>query len=303
MPESVGIIIPLHNKRDYIRRAIESVLQQSHAEWQLTVVDDGSTDDSAERVLSVTDSRVRLLRTACYGPGAARNLGMRATNAEWLAFLDADDYWEPSFLERTLSAARECPQIVAVFSDIRRPAAKARPADAGGLVADYMGARMRRNISMSSSTVLVRRATFASIGGFREDVRYAEDTEAWFRLACAGPFYYIPEPLANIEIGDPRGATRHTDSLARAAGLQMLLDSYDRYLSGARVPPNCAAGCRRFMQHQRGRLALHLMNAGRYSAGIRTLLTGVPPGRHTWREYLSCASMLLRFRASQPMAN
>jgi hypothetical protein len=187
---------------------------------------------------------------------------------------------------------------VAVFTDIHRtPANVRRRTTTGGVIEDYLGARMRQAISMSSSTVLVRRSTFASMGGFREDTRYAEDTEAWLRLSCEGPSYYIPEPLVRIEMQDPTSTTRSADSMARVAGLQTLLDSYERYRGSERIPPHCAVSCRRFIQHQRGRLALHLLHAGRRSAGIRTLLAGVPPGTHTWREYLQCAVLLLRTRA------
>jgi cellulose synthase/poly-beta-1,6-N-acetylglucosamine synthase-like glycosyltransferase len=297
MSDCIGVVIPLHNKQAYVHRAIESVLRQSHQALQLTIVDDGSTDDGAEFVRRVADSRVRLVRTACYGPGAARNLGMRITETEWLAFLDADDCWEPSFLEKTRNAASQFPTVVAVFTGIHSNWSNAGSYTAvGGVMEDYLAARMRLSISMSSSTVLVRRSTFASIGGFREDTRYAEDTEAWFRLSCEGPSYYIPEPLARIEMQDPTSTTRSADSMARAAGLQLLLDSYERYRGGARIPPHCVASCRRFMQHQRGRLALHLLHAGKHSAGVRALLAGVPPGTHTWREYLQCAVVLLKAR-------
>ncbi|MDB4916746.1 MAG: glycosyl transferase family 2, partial [Gemmatimonadetes bacterium] len=90
----VGIVMPLHNKRAFVGRAIESVLNQTCDNWQLMVVDDGSTDGSAAIVERFSDSRISLVRTPCSGPGAARNIGLRATNAEWVALLDADDEWD-----------------------------------------------------------------------------------------------------------------------------------------------------------------------------------------------------------------
>jgi glycosyltransferase involved in cell wall biosynthesis len=295
MQDSIGVVIPLHNKRAYIERAIDSVLRQSHESFALTVIDDGSTDDSVECVRRISDPRLSLLRTACFGPGAARNLGLRTSEADWIAFLDGDDCWHESFLEKTVDAARRHPNVVAVFTDVRRGAKTARRHElTSGVIEDYLGARMGRNISMSSSTILVRRSTFASLGGFREDVRYAEDLEAWFRLSCEGPSYYICEPLATIEAHDPTSITRATDSMSRVEGLQRLLETYEQYKQSARIPPHCTVSSRRFMQHQRGRLALHLVSAGRRRAGLRTLLAGVPPGTHTWREYLQCAAALVR---------
>jgi glycosyltransferase involved in cell wall biosynthesis len=292
--DAVGVVIPLHDKARHIERCLESVLRQSHDNLVVTVVDDGSTDSSAERVERINDPRIRLLRTVNRGPGAARNTGLRVTHTEWLAFLDADDQWAPTFIRTTLNAADRFPHSVAVFTDIIRavqPAARVR--GTSGVIDDYFRARMRRRISLSSSTVLVRRSVFASIGGFREDTRYAEDSEAWFRLVCEGPVYFVNEALARIEMADPSTLTRTTRSQARAAGLQMLLDSHARHADAGRIPARFAHSVRRFMQHQRGRQALHLILAGQRAAGARALMR-VPPGVHTWREYGQCALLLAK---------
>jgi glycosyltransferase involved in cell wall biosynthesis len=290
MSDSIGVVIPLHNKRAYVRRAIESVLRQTHKDFKLTVVDDGSSDGSAECVEQISDPRIRLVRTVCRGPGAARNLGIRLTEADWIALIDADDEWRPTFLEKTVAAARLVPHVVAIFTAIQvRDTPVSRRATPAGLIEDYHAARMRFGIAMTSSSVLVRRAPMLCIGGFREDYRYAEDIEAWFRLSCEGPTYYIAEPLSEIELNDSRSTTRAANSIERAAGLQMLLDSYEAYRRAGRIPAQQARSCRRFMQHQRGRVALHLFNARQRAAGARVLLTGVPVGLHTWREYVRCA--------------
>lgn len=292
MNDSVGVVIPLHNKGAYIRRAVESVLGQSFRDFKLTVVDDGSTDDGAARVERIADPRVRVVRTECRGPGAARNLGMRLLGTEWVALLDADDLWMPTFLEKTIAATRSAPQIVAVFTEIKildRP--YVNRVSAAGLLEDYHAARLRFKMAMTSSSVLLRTSAFVAAGGFREDIRYAEDTEAWFRLSCRGPFFYVAEPLSEIERGDPRSITHTVDALGRAAGLRKLLDTYDAYQSAGKVPAPQALSCRRFMQHQRGRLALHLFSARQRAAGARVLFTGVPFGSHTWREYVRCARL------------
>jgi hypothetical protein len=298
MSSTLGVVIPLHNKRAYVRRAVESVLRQVHADWRLTVVDDGSTDGGDRLVEQISDARVSLIRTPCRGPGAARNLGIAATEADWIGLLDADDEWQPSFLERTAAAALIVPGLVGVFTAITvQGAAAARttasgPA-AGGLIEDYFAARMRFDVAISSSSILLRKAAFLNAGGFREDSRYAEDIEAWFRLSCEGPMFYIPEALSAIELQHAGGITRSIEPVERAAGLQMLLDSYERYRQEGRIPAQRRASCRKFMQQQRGRLALHLFNAGQRAAGARLLLSGVPFARHTWREYARCALLAL----------
>jgi len=297
MSHSIGVVIPLHNKRAHVRRAVESVLRQTHRDFRLTVVDDGSTDGSAECIGQISDSRLSLIRTECHGPGAARNLGIRATEADWIGLLDADDEWHPAFLEKTVTVARRVPHVVAVFTGIQLlDSAAPCPRTAGGLIDDYHDARLRFGVAMTSSSVLLHKAAFVSIGGFREDHRYAEDIEAWFRLACQGTSYYIAEALSRIEVNDPGSTTRSVDSVERAAGLQMLLDSYEAYRRGGRIPPGQQRSCRVFMQEQRARLALHLFAAGRRAAGARVLLTGVPFGPRTWREYVDCALLAFRHR-------
>src|SRR5512143_913149 len=93
----VGVVIPLYNKGTLVRRALNSVLGQTFQNFEVVVVDDGSTDEGPDVVRECSDSRVRLIQQANAGPGAARNRGARETQAPLLAFLDADDEWMPRF--------------------------------------------------------------------------------------------------------------------------------------------------------------------------------------------------------------
>ena len=229
------------------------------------------------------------MRISQRGPGAARNVGIEATPCEWVGLLDADDHWRPEFLARTAAVAKECPDLVAVFTAAH--ALNVTPASGStfsGRIEDYHRARLQFKVAMSSSSILLKRAAFLDIGGFAEGYRYAEDTEAWFRLSCAGPTYYIDEQLCELELSDPTSVTKVASSMERAAGLRKLADSFDRYLQSGRIPAGQIASCVRFMQHQRGRLALHLVLAGHRRKGLQVLFTEVPLGVHTWREYVSC---------------
>ena len=98
LEQTISVVIPLYNKRDYIVRTVESVLNQSYHHLELIIVNDGSTDDSLEQLNSLQDSRIKIITQANAGEGAARNKGLKAANHEWIAFLDADDSWEPDFL-------------------------------------------------------------------------------------------------------------------------------------------------------------------------------------------------------------
>lgn len=301
---TVGVVIPLYNKKQYVVRAVESVLGQTYGEFRLTIVNDGSTDGGAECVERISDPRISVIHQPCRGPGAARNIGMRATQADWIGLLDADDEWETTFLEKTTAAVRRAPGIVAVFTNIAVRGAKhsKRSQQEEGVIDDYFAARMRFKVAMTSSSVLLRKSLFLSIGGFREDYRYAEDIEAWFRLSCDGLSYYLPEALSKIEIHDSGSITQAIGPIERAAGLKMLLNSYEAYRQAGRIPGRQTISCQKFMEHQRGRMALHMVNAGERLAAAQILWSSVPVGSHTWREYLSCITRMLAPRRHRPYA-
>ena len=98
----ISVVMPLYNKRPFVDRAVQSVLAQTLDDYELIVVDDGSTDGSADVVTAIADPRIRLISQANRGPGAARNVGIQAARGELLAFLDADDEWMPEFLRRSV---------------------------------------------------------------------------------------------------------------------------------------------------------------------------------------------------------
>jgi hypothetical protein len=294
---AVSVVMPLHDKRATVRRAVDSVLAQSFADFELIVVDDGSTDGSADELRNIDDARLRVFRTARRGPGAARNYGARLGRAPWLAFLDADDVWRPAFLEKTLSAARSASAVVLVFCDLHAMGSPPRRGLVSGQIDDYYDARMRRGIAVSCSSVLLRADALAAIGGFPEDYGYGEDIETWLLLACRGPFYFVADPLCAIDIGTPGTISRTATALERAAGLQRVLDRFSELERGGKLPAGRSAAWRRFMLHQRGLVAVHLAVAGKRAAALRAL-AGVPLNSDTWRDWARCLSWVLRPRSS-----
>jgi len=114
MPPAISVIIPLYNKQAYIKRAIDSVLNQTFDNLELIIVNDGSTDASMEIVKSINDTRIRMISQPNQGPGSARNAGISAANSEILAFLDADDEWLPDYLAAGFSIFSSNIDIAAV---------------------------------------------------------------------------------------------------------------------------------------------------------------------------------------------
>lgn len=103
----VDIIMPLYNKAAVVKRAVDSIVAQTMSDWRLIVVDDGSTDDSADIVRDIDDSRIEVITQANAGPGAARNTGIDHASAKYVAFLDADDEWLGFYLENSLEAIEQ----------------------------------------------------------------------------------------------------------------------------------------------------------------------------------------------------
>ena len=112
----VDIVMPLYNKARTVERAVASIRQQSLEDWRLIVVDDGSTDGSAEQVRNLQDRRIEIITQANQGPGPARNAGIARANAAYLAFLDADDEWYPWYLANALAAIEAEPEVAMVGS-------------------------------------------------------------------------------------------------------------------------------------------------------------------------------------------
>lgn len=194
MAQLFSVVIPLFNKREFVRRAVESVLAQTHRAFELIVVDDGSTDGSHEALASVVDDRFRLIRQANAGASVARNRGAVEARNDWVAFLDADDLWLPDHLAETAD-------IIAVFPDsgfVATGTITIDKIDQIGAIPqripnirriDYFLEASRSVNRVSSSNVSVSRAAFVAIGGF--DERYnageGEDVDCWARLGLRYP--------------------------------------------------------------------------------------------------------------------
>ena len=201
--ESVDVVIPTYNDLEYLKEAVESVLTQTHTELTLYVVDDGSTDGTEGYVESITDPRVRYLRKENGGQASARNLGIRASSAPFVAFLDADDLWYPDKLERQLELIRGDDRLGLIHAHQRR--IDERGAVVGTVEYDLRGMVFERLldgnfVSGSGSMVLVRREVFDRLGLFREDFLIGEDWDMWLRLSRHYAIDYVPDYLAALRV-------------------------------------------------------------------------------------------------------
>ncbi len=195
---AVSVIIPVFNGATVVGGALESVFAQTYRDFEVIVVDDGSTDDTRAAVAAFGD-RLRLLTQANWGPSAARNAGARIAQGRYLAFLDADDRWERRMLAATVPILDREPATVLVFTDAQpvdecgKPRAESYVGRLG--YAPAMADLLSRYWPILPSAAVVRGAAFARCGGFAEELRTYEDSLLWLKLREQGAFAYVAERL------------------------------------------------------------------------------------------------------------
>ncbi len=202
------VVIPAYNASAHIAEAIDSVLQQSYTNWELKVVDDGSSDNTAAQVRTFTDHRIQLHCQNNSGASAARNQGLRMAQADTVLFLDADDCLKPNALARFMQAFAAHPDACAVYGEAmvieangQRAGVAKQPVFAARPSGDVLRALLTRNFIATPGVMAIRREAIAMAGAFDESLCLSEDWEAWCRLAQQGPFYYLgPEPVLSYRL-------------------------------------------------------------------------------------------------------
>jgi len=206
----VSVIIPLYQKAPYVRRALDSAAAQTFRDFEVVVVDDGSTDEGPQIVAAYGDPRVRLLSQRNAGPGAARNRGIREARGELLAFLDADDEWTPDFLSECVGILDGHGEEAAAVSTgyVEHPGGLSREALWRGrglsdgpqrVTATTDPARFVHMLAfMQPNTTLARAAAVRRWGGYYERDRclYAEDAHLWMKVLLNERVVFDLRPLA-----------------------------------------------------------------------------------------------------------
>lgn len=206
---TISVIIPTHNRRALLPRAIESIVAQTHPPEEIILVDDGS-DDGTEEEIRAHFPNVRFLHQDHQGVSAARNLGIREAHGDWLAFLDSDDAWLPDklALQRTRIAAS--PEVHIVHGDEIwiRNGRRVNPMRKHRKYGGWIYARCLPLCVISPSCVMIHRDIFEHVGPFDPELPACEDYDLWLRICCRYPVEYIDRPLIEKYGG-------HDDQLSR----------------------------------------------------------------------------------------
>ena len=214
MDAAVDIVIAAYNPGVFLSEMLASLVEQTHTRWRAFVVDDGSTEDLSW--VTGVDERIELIHQNNQGQGAARNTGIAAGSAEFVAFVDADDKWLPGKLDAQLKAM--APGVVlcsTAFEIIDRDGNRTGDGYKGFATSR---AELLQGDGICLSTTLTRRDALTAVGNFDASLRIAQDWDLWIRLAGIGTLVKLPEILAQYRIhgGNVTADYRRVNRIARA---------------------------------------------------------------------------------------
>ncbi|HSJ35606.1 MAG TPA: glycosyltransferase family A protein [Acidimicrobiia bacterium] len=274
----VSVIIPTRDRLPLLQRALESVFNQSYANLEIIVVDDGSTDGTAETLAK--DERIRLIRLEeSVGGAAARNRGIAAAKGELIAFLDSDDEWLPEKIAAQVSLFQGDPDVGAVYcrhfdhDDETGVRSEARVrVYTGDIMPELLAGRCPRTVSL----FVVRMQALQEVKGFDEGLRGFQDTDLWLRLAPDWEFGAVDAPLAVVHNHSQVRIT--TDISARREALDSFLGRWGPAMEAhigvegvrdyEKEQLSVAQGAQVLAQVRSGRRLRALKELGRYLASV-----------------------------------
>ncbi len=236
----ISVVIPLYNKEKSIASTLQAVLNQTFTDYEIVIVNDGSTDNSVAEVEKVQDDRIRLIHQQNAGVSAARNRGIEEAKGDLIAFLDADDEWKPEYLATQYHLFQKYPEcsVFACNYEFRDVSGKVTPTlihklpfvGEDGILSNYFEVASCSHPPLWTSAVMVKKQAMQAIGGFPLGIKSGEDLLTWARLAVNGMIAYSKRPLAvfNVEgydMGDkPKRIPAENDVVGKE--LQLLLAKY-----------------------------------------------------------------------------
>jgi len=214
-----SIIIPLFNKENFIENTLKSVLNQSFRDFEVLIINDGSTDKSEEKVFEFKDTRIHYFYKENGGVSAARNFGIEKAQSDYITFIDADDFWYPNFLEEMFENIAHFPELKVFSAAIEVETSKkvipssysiVKTADCE--IVNYFEASSKETVICTSCAVF-HKSVFEKTGNFDIQLKSGEDTDMWIRIGLIYPILFSWKILARY-VYDPKSLTKnHTTTI------------------------------------------------------------------------------------------
>lgn len=217
----VSVVLPTRNRAGIVERALQSVLNQTFADWELIVVDDASTDATSDVVSAYCsrDPRVHVhTLTTPRGGAAARNHGISVARGAWVAFIDDDDEWHPTKLFEQLRIRDDGAGLIYCLAEYVDAAGRRRSMQTNDVSGGEARPAVLRQNFMCTPSVLVRRALLEETGGFDERLPRLQDWDLWIRLAGITRFACVPLPLVRVHY-TPVSISTNSNALVTACGI------------------------------------------------------------------------------------
>ena len=198
-----SVIIPLYNKASYFSATVQSVLNQTFTDFELVIINDGSTDNSLEIAQSFDDKRIRIFTKLNGGVSAARNYGIERADREFIAFLDADDHWESNYLEELSKLIKVYPDCgmyasahTIIYDNHKKPQCTHLKE---GIVRDYFKEMISSSVTWTSATV-INKKVYDKLGGFPVGMVAGQDSYMWAKIAKEYKVAFTPKLLASYNL-------------------------------------------------------------------------------------------------------
>ncbi len=287
---SISIVIPLYNKETYIGRTLQSVLAQTFQDFEIIIIDDGSTDNGADVVRSFQDNRIKLFQQENKGVSIARNKGVALAKSDFIAFLDADDEWLPGHLNALSQLRKKFPEAGAFTTayNILAPDGQLRLANYQAipesprelLLPNFFKSAAMGDSPLNSSSFGIPKPIFNEVGGFPENVGWGEDTDLFGRIALKYP----------IAFSWVIGTIYHWDSLNRACrrpatSEDPFINTFEQGLKKGEIPPEFLNDIMEYIARKKLYQALCLILSGN-SEEARKILRDCDTKLFLWNKSL-----------------
>lgn len=208
------VIIPLYNKENFIESTLKSVLNQSFEDFEVLIINDGSTDKSEEKVLNFKDPRIHYFHKENGGVSTARNFGIEKAQSDFITFIDADDYWYPDFLQEMFENIGRFPELKVFSAAIEVETSKKVIPSSYSIIktgdceiVNYFNASFKET-AICTSCAVFHKSIFEEIGNFDTKIKSGQDTDLWIRIGLVYPILFSWKILARY-VYDPKSLSKN----------------------------------------------------------------------------------------------